>query len=233
MIGEHVHLIRKPNDGTPPTTWCGQAQWDEGVPEVWKDGNPGRMDATCRPCLRAEATSIEKTLLHVSFEFTTKAETVRREWMETVGERDRALAQLQLVRTAATDVWRWQGDGADAADSLSCPVVMSAATLRKMLAQIANRDALKACNDALREPMRLLRDAVAMPAEGESVVVNRVLADLASAWHVVEAARALETFTCSDLPHTDGRFDQLIVARPGMDALESAIATYDAQKRTA
>lgn len=39
-------------------------------------------------------------------------------------------ADLATVRTDYGGVWRWQGDGNDHPESLSCPVVMSAETLR-------------------------------------------------------------------------------------------------------
>ena len=53
-----------------------------------------------------------------------KAEMTRREEAE---------AKLRLVATSTENVWRWQGDGGDAPASLSCPVVMSADTLRSLL----------------------------------------------------------------------------------------------------
>lgn len=42
-------------------------------------------------------------------------------------------------------------------------------------AAIREREELRACNDAMREPMRLLRDAAGLPAQGESVVINTVV----------------------------------------------------------
>lgn len=54
----------------------------------------------------------------------------------TLRERDRARAVAKLVTAKAGDVWFWQGGG-DHPESLvpACPVVMSAETLREMLAR--------------------------------------------------------------------------------------------------
>lgn len=49
-------------------------------------------------------------------------------------ERSAALrAELAIVKTDLDGVWLWQGDGYDHLPSLSCPVVMSAPTLRSLL----------------------------------------------------------------------------------------------------
>lgn len=47
------------------------------------------------------------------------------------GLRERAALPLQLRNG---EVWHWQGDGHDFPDSLACPVIMSAETLRALLA---------------------------------------------------------------------------------------------------
>jgi hypothetical protein len=46
-------------------------------------------------------------------------------------ERDQARAELATVRTDTEGVWRWQGDGHDEPESLTCPVVMSADKVRE------------------------------------------------------------------------------------------------------
>jgi hypothetical protein len=55
----------------------------------------------------------------------------------TSAEKELALAveRLVLVRTPVRDVWCWQGDGGDDPPSLSCPVIMSADTLRALVAK--------------------------------------------------------------------------------------------------
>lgn len=53
-------------------------------------------------------------------------------------ERCRLLrAELTIVKTDLDGVWLWQGDGYDRLSSLSCPVVMAAPTLRRLLGRAA------------------------------------------------------------------------------------------------
>lgn len=60
--------------------------------------------------------------------------------------------------------------------------------LRTRLAEVEReRDNLRACNEAMREPMRLLRELASMPAEGESAVVERVVAMFRAATCTCEA----------------------------------------------
>jgi hypothetical protein len=40
-----------------------------------------------------------------------------------------------LHRALKQEVWYWQGDGYDFPDSISCPVIMSAETLRDLMYQ--------------------------------------------------------------------------------------------------
>lgn len=44
-------------------------------------------------------------------------------------------ARLATVHAGVDNVWFWQGDGGDRPDSLSCPVVMSAETLRTIITE--------------------------------------------------------------------------------------------------
>ena len=53
-------------------------------------------------------------------------------WTEKLDEAER---RLRIVNTDIEGVWFWQGDGHDDPVSLACPVVMSADTLREMVAQ--------------------------------------------------------------------------------------------------
>lgn len=55
-------------------------------------------------------------------------------------------SQLALVRTPKGGVWYWQGDG-DNPESLSCPVVMSAETLRGLLADAKSAERLRGERD--------------------------------------------------------------------------------------
>ena len=56
------------------------------------------------------------------------------ELKEETSRREAAESKLRLVATSTENVWRWQGDGSDQPESLSCPVVMSADALRTLLA---------------------------------------------------------------------------------------------------
>ena len=83
-------------------------------------------------------------------------------------ERERVLReQLAVVRTDSDGVWRWIGDGNDDPKSLACPVVMSPATLRSMLADrdkaeldaiaiaLAARSLLESLGEYVRQSMHL------------------------------------------------------------------------------
>jgi len=52
---------------------------------------------------------------------------------------------------------------------------------RRILALESRLAMVTECNESMREPMRLLREAASMPAEGEGTVVRAVLARLARA----------------------------------------------------
>lgn len=54
----------------------------------------------------------------------------------TLRERDEARAKARAVTATRDDVWFWQGNGDDP-ESLVCPIVMSADTLRELLAAVA------------------------------------------------------------------------------------------------
>jgi hypothetical protein len=71
-----------------------------------------------------------------------KAEDVRVEYQK-LGARAAILEMSQrTIRVERDGVWLWQGDGSDQPESLACPVVMSADTLRDLLRnQVANADA--------------------------------------------------------------------------------------------
>ena len=65
-------------------------------------------------------------------------------------ERERVLrGQLALVATDTDGVWRWQGDGGNEPESLTCPVVMSADTLRSFVAARASLAAIRLAAESL------------------------------------------------------------------------------------
>ena len=63
-----------------------------------------------------------------------KVDELARELARELDEVRRLRAQLALVATDVDGVWLWQGDEGDRPESLSCPVVMSADTLRTIIA---------------------------------------------------------------------------------------------------
>lgn len=66
-----------------------------------------------------------------------------------------AKAKVQVAHAARDDVWFWQGDELDDPASLTCPVVMTAETLRGMLERIAQLEAVeRAAREYLRETER-------------------------------------------------------------------------------
>lgn len=58
--------------------------------------------------------------------------------------------QLNIVKTNTEGVWRWQGDGDDP-ESLSCPVVMSADTLRSFVAEVRRCERVREWAEAERD----------------------------------------------------------------------------------
>lgn len=62
-----------------------------------------------------------------------KLESSRTAYAGERAEKESALAKLRMVSAGIDDVWRWLGDGLDEPGSLSCPIVMSADTLREMV----------------------------------------------------------------------------------------------------
>ena len=70
-------------------------------------------------------------------------------------EREQELqTKLRMLHAGVDDVWFWQGDGQDHPESLSCPVVMSADTLRAMLARATMLEERAAAERALRQAER-------------------------------------------------------------------------------
>src|ERR1700734_2335459 len=83
-----------------------------------------------------------------------KDEKIARAFAEVAAglERERVQrAKLAVVETATEDVWRWQGDVHDYAESLSCAVVMSADKLRELLAGRFDAGAVRRIRRAVAE----------------------------------------------------------------------------------
>ncbi len=106
-----------------------------------------------RDGIRAQAATIREQAGEIARHKSKAAEAFREVAAGLDRERD-LRASLALVRTDTSGVWRWQGDGGDHPESLSCPVVMSADTLRGFQAEIAALRALagKSCPCEFVEP---------------------------------------------------------------------------------
>lgn len=64
-----------------------------------------------------------------------RTKALAKELQQALDELAAARANVRIATASRDDVWFWQGDGHDDPESLSCPVVMSAATLRDLLAR--------------------------------------------------------------------------------------------------
>lgn len=77
---------------------------------------------------------------HPSYGYTL----VENGWLQGLERRARVMTSLR-----GEEVWYWQGDGMDFPESLACPVVMAADTLRKLLADAAELERLRALATSL------------------------------------------------------------------------------------
>lgn len=119
---------------------------------------------------------------------------------------EEARARLGLVSACVDDVWRWQGDGCDHPESLSCPVVMSANKLRAILRRTERAE------DMIRT---LLASAVPHPVEHPTMTKAWAAArEFLGALEPVGTSSAVET---TDDPH-------LAMMREVTDLLEQADA---------
>lgn len=64
------------------------------------------------------------------------------EMTQAIQKRKEAEAAVSMAHASVEGVWLWQGDGNDKPESLACPVVMSADTLRELVAK-SNPETLK------------------------------------------------------------------------------------------
>ena len=69
-------------------------------------------------------------------ELERKLTDARAAWSDEKLLNETLCAKLAIVATPTEGVWRWQGDGGDYPESLACPVVMSAETLRNLLTEV-------------------------------------------------------------------------------------------------
>jgi hypothetical protein len=90
-----------------------------------------------RDLARGKAEQYERDWYAAKSEFGTATSKIReklREQVEahkaTIKERDEARASVRIAHAPSDAVWFWEGSDRDQPESLSCPVVMSAETLR-------------------------------------------------------------------------------------------------------
>lgn len=106
-------------------------------------GQRDRANATAAT-MANEVDRLHARVVELETETRRQTEKVAQAFREVAAglTRERDLrATLAVVSTGTEGVWRWQGDGHDDPDSLACPVVMSADTLRGF---VAERDRLQA-----------------------------------------------------------------------------------------
>jgi hypothetical protein len=130
----------------PLTAYYDMQAQAEAHREVWDMGYQGGQDeaAEALAAMTARAEKAEKA--------ETSLTTVRDEWEQERRVRLDAENALRLVRTDIENVWRWQGDGYDDPTTLSCPVIMSADTVRALVARAEKAEAeLRDAREDLRE----------------------------------------------------------------------------------
>jgi len=92
-----------------------------------RDWKQGRLEV-------ADSGPTEKEMLAENAALRKANENIADEWRKERAELVQARAELSAVATDQEHVWLWQGKG-DHVESLVCPVVMAADTLRELLAQ--------------------------------------------------------------------------------------------------
>src|SRR4051794_2883152 len=89
----------------------------------------------CSACEVQERNSAEiEALQQRVCDLEAKLEACNESYAATIRERNEARATLRLASSKRDDVWMWQSDGGNHPESLVCPVIMSAETLRALLA---------------------------------------------------------------------------------------------------
>lgn len=106
-----------------------------------------------------------------------KRDLVSAEWRETRAALDVANARLRVVSAGVEDVWMWTGDGQDHPESLSCPVVMSAVTLRAFVAAREECADLKITVSSLRFDVAMVEVRIMAVKEPLEAELARVRAD--------------------------------------------------------
>ena len=87
---------------------------------------------------------------------------------------DTARAKLRVASAGVEDVWKWAGDGEDHPESMGCPVVMSAETLREFVAATERAEALESRVEDLEKECHLRCAKCGAVAIGSDLVACRV-----------------------------------------------------------
>jgi hypothetical protein len=161
---------------TCPDCGCG---YDVPALDGW------RCDACEADALRAAlaAVTIERDVAAAKLADSVpkwKHEQQVKQTVEALAERDRA--RIACGVAAAEDVWFWQG-GFDRPESLSCPVVMSADTLRSFVARVAEVATLRARVSELETHVETVADrgtVLTLRASLRAMKAERALAGFAS-----------------------------------------------------
>lgn len=169
-----------PDEGTEP--WCG----------------PARDEGTLIAQMRNAAPDLARALLE-SQAALAAAEEGRLAALDIAKgayeERDEARAALAAANSRADAAER---DWIDAKAGFG---QQAAAWGRENDALRADLARVTECNEAMRAPMKRLRDAVNDYGSGEGTVVDKVLSDLAAARRDVEALRGVAAARCDGKGH--------------------------------
>lgn len=124
---------------------------------------------------------------------------------------------LAIVETDSEGVWRWQGDGYDHPAALSCPVVMSADTLRTFVAARAEAAALREQVDRTEEILAGWRTAHPAIDAALAALAREPTAEKCEVHHVNAGQPCAHKAAESPEPTPDARWDevQAIRARRG------------------
>lgn len=137
-----------------------------------------QMVCELRAAMHAAGALADEPVADILDAALSRTEAVAVRWVPVeVFKRHREALLRDMDRVGADVVKARAERDAAIAEAVRESRVSEVRTQRVML----ERDAAIACNEAMREPMRRLRAVVDMPAQGEGIVVDAVIARLAAA----------------------------------------------------
>jgi hypothetical protein len=150
---EKCPVCGKPSGGLELIWRAKPGRWCANCGTLWRSGCANRPEsATATGKVHAEVERLTRDLdgarrhrdeqVAYATQLRKMLENVRAELTEQNAKREAVEAELRVVKTDIDGVWKWQGEG-DEPSSLTCPVVMSAETLRKLVRPnlVHNQDA--------------------------------------------------------------------------------------------